>query len=166
MSKITTSHIIKGVIITTAIIIIGLVVEKTNAKPGSIAQRVPALLIISGVAISVIIFSRKTSTYAFGELFLHGFRTAAVVVCLMALYTFIVARWFTAPPTLAEIEAAKKELMQQQQLMPQEAEVKVKESIPNQWIFKVGITLFGTLISGALGAGTGALVCSHKNNSP
>jgi hypothetical protein len=163
MEKKPLSHIIKGLIIVTLVIGTSFIIEKAGLSSKSFAILLPSLLLIIGIAVSGILFSKQTNVKIFAEIFAHGFKTAAVVICLMAVYTYSISKFFTPPPSATEIEIIKKDLLSHGNIMPQEVEQKVNEGLKNEWIFKVGQSIFSSLVAGAIGAGLGALIRSKSN---
>lgn len=163
MEKKPLSHIIKGLIIVAVIIIFNLVIEKSGLALKGFIAYLPSLLLIGGVVFSGILFGRQNNTRIFAEIFAHGFKTAAVVICLLAIYTYVATKWISAPPDAAMIESARKELIEKGNIMPQEAEQKVKEALKNRWVFMVAQSIFASLVGGAIGAGLGALIGSKRN---
>lgn len=163
MEKKPLSHIIKGLVIVAAIIAVNLIIEKTGLPFKGFVAYLPSLLLIVGVAFSCILFSRQKKTTQFAEIFGHGFKTASVIICLMAVYTYVSVKFLSAPLDAATIENAKKELIEKGNIMPQEAEQKVKEALKNRWVFLVAQSIFASLVGGAIGAGLGALIGSKRS---
>jgi hypothetical protein len=162
MTQLPVSHIAKGFMTVAVIIAISLVIEKTGIPVRGLTAYLPTLLLVAGVTFSAIAFSKQQRTTAFPEIFAHGFKTAAVVICLLAIYTYIHAKWLSGPPDTLTLENAKKELIEKGNIMPQEAEQKVKEALKNQWVFLVAQSIFSSLVAGTLGAAIGALISSKK----
>jgi hypothetical protein len=163
MDKKPWSHITKGLVVVAVIIAINLIIEKTGLALKGVIAYMPSLLLIGGIALSGIVFSKQNQTTVFAEIFAHGFKTAAVVICFLALYTYVATKFISTPPDMAMIEEAKKELMEKGNLMPQEADQKVKEALKNRWVFLVAQSIFASLVGGAIGAGLGALIASKRN---
>jgi Protein of unknown function (DUF4199) len=162
MEKKPLSHIIKGLIIVAAIISFNLSIEKSGLPFKGLVAYLPSLLLIAGVAVSCIVFGKQKKTTQFAELFAHGFKTASVIICLMAVYTYVSVKFISAPLDAATIENAKKELIEKGNIMPLEAEQKVKEALNNRWVFLVAQSIFASLVGGAVGAGLGALISSKR----
>lgn len=163
MEKKPLSHIVKGTIIVAVIIVVNLFIEKSGWPLKGFTAYLPSLLLIAGVALSGMLFSKQKNTRVFGEIFSHGFKTAAVVICLLAIYAYVSAKWISAPLDTITIENAKKELIEKGNIMPQEADQKVKEALKNRWVFLVAQSIFASLMGGAIGAGLGALISSKRN---
>jgi hypothetical protein len=156
------SHIYKGIIVVLLVAAVSFIVTKIPSNTHPAIAYLPTLVIVLGVALSGIIFSQQKPTRIFADIFSHGFKTAAVVICLWALYTFIAARWLAPLPNALTLQAWKKELLSSGNIMPQEVDKKLQEAINNRWVFLVAQSIFVSLISGCMGAGLGALVGSRK----
>jgi hypothetical protein len=150
------SHIIKGLIISAALITVSLVLQHLKT-PSATWQWLPTLLLVIGVAASCLVFFwQAEETPKFGAVFAHGFRTTAVITCLMALYTFITVRFIFPHSSPDEIDAAAKAIRQQGNLMTQEAKEQAIAAAKNSWIMAVSGVIFVTVISGLAGSLAGA----------
>jgi Protein of unknown function (DUF4199) len=158
-----TSHISKGLVIVAVLIILDLVLQKTGVSLPKGLQYLPTVFLIAGVLFSCIIFARQSGgKLKFGDIFAHGFKTTAVITCLMAVYTFFAVKFIYPPPSAADIEAATKGIEQQGNMMPQEARERATDAAKKMWIMVVPGVIFVSLISGLTGSLAGAAL-AKKN---
>lgn len=157
-----TSHILKGLIIVVLLIALDLIFQSLKAAPPMWVRFLPMIIIMSGVAASVYVFSKQICGLNFKESFVHGLKTTAVVTCLFALYTYIAAKFIYPPLSKAEIEAAVQELLKAGNLTPDEARSKAVESGKMMWVIMVSGVIFVSLINGLIGSLIGAAI-SKKN---
>jgi Protein of unknown function (DUF4199) len=157
------SHITKGLITVAVLIILDLVLQKTGATLPNGLQYLPTILLMAAVLVSCIIFANQSGgKLKFGDVFAHGFKTTAVIACLMAVYTFFAVKFIYPAPSAADLEAATKGLEQQGNMMPQEAKEKAVEAAKKMWIMVVSGVIFVSLVSGLIGSLAGALL-AKKN---
>lgn len=88
-NKITT-HITKGIIISLIFIVYSLAGHLLNIEFESWYGWVAAALFITAIIISVNIYGKQlNNNVTFGNLFSHGFKTTAVVICITFLFTLL-----------------------------------------------------------------------------
>jgi hypothetical protein len=156
-------HLIKGIVIGVILILLNFFVRKSGglALPG-VLQFLPTVLMAAGVAIACMMFGADTrGTLGFGDIFAHGFKTTAVVTFLVAIYTFIMAK-FVFPVSAHEIDEAVKSLVAQGNVMTPEARRMAEASAKKAWIIEVSGTIFATLITGLLGSLLGSALAKKK----
>lgn len=158
-----TSHIIKGITVVVVLIGLDLFLQKSGLQITTGLQYLPTLILVAGVAISCIIFAKQSATaLKFADVFAHGFKTTAVIACLMAVYTFFAVKYIYPPPSAADIEATSKAIQQQGNTMPAEADRMALEGVKRMWVLVVPKVIFVSLVSGLIGALAGAAL-AKKN---
>jgi hypothetical protein len=164
MEREITSRITKGVIIVCAMIVLDVILQKTQHPVPDGIRYLPRLVItFVGVLAGCILYSKQSAGHpGFGDVFAHGFRTTAVIAFLMALYTFVAVRWMYGAPTPAEMDAAVKAIEQQGNALHEEAKQQAARAAENRWIIYVSLSIFVSLIPGLLGSLAGAAV-TKKN---
>jgi hypothetical protein len=156
-------HLIKGIVIAVIWILLNFFVRKSGgvSLPG-ILQFLPSVIIVAGVAVACILFGSDTrGTLGFGDIFAHGFKTTAVVTFLVAIYTFIMAK-FVFPVSAHEIDEAVKSLVDQGNVMTAEARRLAEANAKKAWIIEVSGTIFATLVTGLLGSLLGSALAKKK----
>lgn len=157
-----TSHILKGVIVFVILIALDLLFQSLKTAPPQWVRLLPMIFIMSGVAVSVYIFSKQSGGINFKEAFAHGLKTTAVITFLFAVYTYFAVKFIYPPIAKEEIEAAVQELMKQGKFTPDEARSKAIEGSRKMWVIMVSGVIFVSLISGLVGSLAGAAI-SKKN---
>lgn len=167
MEKKITSRIVKGVIITGILIALDLILLQVYHPPTERLRYLPRLVIVLvGIWVSCYIFYKQSGgAVSFGEVFIHGFRTTAVIAFLMAVYTFIAVKAIEPPPSAAEMEAAVKAIEQTGNTLHEEALRQAAASAKSRWIIYVSVSIFATLIPGLLGSLAGAAFAKKSNNT-
>ena len=75
-----TSHIIKGIVVVAILVALDLFLQKSGLQITTGLQYLPTLILVAGVVISCIIFAKQSATaLKFGDVFVHGFKTTAVI---------------------------------------------------------------------------------------
>lgn len=90
MKENITSHITKGLIIALILIAINIVGQLTKLVYESWFGWIGLIVFLITVVASVIYFGKQLNeNLTFGILFTHGFKTSAVVICILFLYTLL-----------------------------------------------------------------------------
>ena len=157
-----TSHIMKGLIIVTILIVLYIVLQRTNTS-NSFMKVLPTLLLAISVVISCLLFAKQMDgRVKFMEIFRHGFKTTAVITFFLVIYFFVDIKYVAPPVSQQEIEAAAKALQQQGNLMPIEAHDRAVEASKKIWMLVISGTIFVSIISGAVGSVLGSFL-AKKN---
>jgi hypothetical protein len=129
----TSSHLLKGVLISLLAIVADLLLSKLNPATTD-GNRYLARMIVAfaGVFISSFIYVRQTGASTLGEIFAHGFRITALVAFLLAVYTYVAIKFIYPPPSAAEMDAAVKAIEQQGVALGQEARRVAEKSAANR----------------------------------
>lgn len=90
MNEKITSHIIKGVIISVLLILTNLTGQLTKLVFLSWFGWIEISIFLVGIMIATFYYGKQmNSQVTFGQLFTHGFKTTAVVICLVFIYSWI-----------------------------------------------------------------------------
>lgn len=164
MEKKITSHLVKGVIIVSTLILLDVVLQKAyTSVPDGVRYMSRLVICFVGVLGGAILYMKQTGgAPSFGEVFSHGFKTTAVIAFLMALYTFVAVKFIYPPPGTAEMEAAVKAIEQQGSALHEEAQQLAAKAAENRWIVYVSMSIFASLIPGLLGSLAGGVI-AKKN---
>lgn len=88
MEKKITSHVTKGLIISLILIVIGLAFYFSGLYLENWAQYIVLVIYIAAIIWSVLVYGKENeNAVTFGNLFVHGFKIAAVVTCIMIVYS-------------------------------------------------------------------------------
>ncbi|MDR3715281.1 MAG: DUF4199 domain-containing protein [Puia sp.] len=167
MEKKITSHITKGLFIVLILALLDVVAGIWDFKLASWFRWIPTLVLFAAVIGSSIHYgSQNNYRVSFGDLFAYGFKTTAVVGCLLIFYTLL-SIFVLFPET--------KEIALQQARSEMERDGKLTEEAINQGLsitrkffvpFAIAGALFGTILVGALGSLVGAAVTRKNPVSP
>ena len=84
------SHIVKGAIISVLLILINLTGQVTKWVYLSWFGWIEIILFLMGILIATLYYGKQMNNQVtFGQLFTHGFKTTAVVICLVFVYTLL-----------------------------------------------------------------------------
>ncbi|MBC7904666.1 MAG: DUF4199 domain-containing protein [Gemmatimonadaceae bacterium] len=159
-----TSHIVKGLIIAAILVVLDLVARKSGVRVDeSFIKWLPGTIMILGFTFSGWYYAKQLDgQVSFGTVFAHGFKTAAVTICMLALYTWISVKFLY--PEFAEetFKNAAEQLAKEKNIMPGEVQAKATEAAKKAWILAVSGVLFLGLIFGLIGASLGAAIAKKK----
>ena len=156
--------LVKGLITGLAMIVFSLVLIYGKLPADSGFQYVGYALYASGIAWTLLDYSHSPEyNPRFGDIFGQGFRCFIVVILLMVIFTAVYG-WMH--PEIAE-EAAKNykaDLLKQGNKTPGEIETMVTAAKRQFLTSNIMLTIFGSLIMGAIftAAGAGLLLMRKK----
>lgn len=88
-TKVTTS-LTKGVIIALILIVYGLAIYFTNQIGNQALSYLQQAIFLAGIIWSCILYSKQmNANVTFGNVFGHGFKTAAAVIAIIVIYTVL-----------------------------------------------------------------------------
>lgn len=154
-----------GLIISLILIVITLVLYFANLYMESWAQYIGLAVIVGGIVWAVRNHGKETDYSAtFGNLFGFGFKTAAVITCIMILYT--IASGYIFPEIKEKILASATEQALAKPNANEEEVQKGMEMFANNYnLFIVLGILFWYLLFGAIASLIGAAV-TKKEKKP
>jgi hypothetical protein len=163
-NKVTTP-LTKGLIISLVIIVLDIIAGFAGYRFESWYTWLPTIIFCGAIIWACINYANQmNNAVTFGNVFAHGFKTTAVVTCILIVYTLISI--YLLFPNMKEIALEK--ARQQMEKNPD-----VSEEMADQAIamtsrlfvpFAIGGALIGNLISGALASVLGAAFA--KKNPP
>jgi hypothetical protein len=164
MEKKVISHITKGLILAAIVIALDLIFQQPKLRGQESVQYLLRFgIVFAGIVASCVVFAKQTGgPLKFGEVFSHGFKATAVIAFLVAIYTFFAVKFIYPPPSAEEMEAAVKVMMQQKNVLEQEAKQLAAEAAKKRWIIYVSLSFFVSIIPGLLGSAIGGAV-AKKN---
>lgn len=166
-NKPVTSHLTKGFIIVLIMVVLDLISGFAKFKYESWFTWIPTLILCAAIIWACISYANQmNNSVSFGNVFAHGFKTTAVVACIMVLYTLLSV--FVIFPESKEmaIEKARQE-MEANPDMPESTIEQGIEMTRRLFIpIAIGASLLGTLIVGAIAALLGAAFAKKNPPSP
>jgi hypothetical protein len=165
MENKVTSHISKGLIISLILIVLDLISGFAGIKFETWFQWIPTLIFFVAIIWACINYANQmNNAVTFGNVFAHGFKTTAVITCLMIVYTIISV--YVIFPETKELSLEKaRQQMEQNPDLPEDAVEQGLEMTRRLFMpFLIGGALLVFLITGALASVLGAAFA--KKNPP
>jgi NADH:ubiquinone oxidoreductase subunit 6 (subunit J) len=166
MEQKVTTPVVKGLIITLILAVLDLVGGFAHLKLETWFKWIPTLVLCAAIIWACISYgSQLNGNTTFGNAFAHGFKTSAVVACILILYTLL-SIYIIFPETKdLAIEEARKQMEAKGNIpdatIDQALEMTRKFFLP----FAIGGALIGTLIVGAIASLIGAAVTKKNPNA-
>ena len=158
---------IKGLLIALVVIIFGIIGYYTGLGFSTTWYNwVVNLVLLAAIIFACVHFAnQKEGFVTFGNVFLHGFKISAVVTIIMLVYTLLA---FTVlfpdmKEKIFEMQAAQMEKQGMDEDKMEQATSAMKNFF---WPITIGVTIFGTLIWGAISSLIGAAVAKKKKFNP
>ncbi len=166
MEKEITTHIVKGVIITLILIVFGLVTYFTGTYMNKAVQYIQYVILFAGIIWSCILYANQlNNNVTFGNIFAHGFKTTAVIMALLCVYTFISLK-FLFPEMQDKIFIEARKNMEAQGAADADIAKGLKMMKDNFMVFAIGGILLMFSIFGAIASLIGAAVAKKKPTDP
>ncbi|CAL1517641.1 DUF4199 domain-containing protein [Chitinophaga sp. MM2321] len=156
-------HLAYGIVTALALILISVAFYLLKLNQESWAGWVSTLVLVAGVVMSCIAYSKANPDGTFGNIFANGFRTTAVITVLSILSTLLFIYIF---PDIKEqaVEAARKKMESQHQseeAIENALAITRKMFIP----FVIGFSLFFNVLFGVLASVVGGVIGRRNLNS-
>ena len=167
MEQKVTSPVLKGVIITLLLIVLGLIVYFANQMENSAIQYIQYAILCIGIIWSCVSYAKQLNgNVTFGNVFAHGFKTTAVVAALLAVYTFIAVKFLFPDIVDKSLAMAKKEMEEKGTLSDEQME-QALSMVRNFFVpFAIGGILVMFAIIGAISSLIGAAVAKKNPKDP
>jgi hypothetical protein len=162
-----TSHITKGIIISLVLIVLDFVGGMAKIKMESWFRWIPTLIFCAAIIWACINYATQMHNYVtFGNVFAHGFKTTAVVTCLMVVYAVLSVYIISPEQKELALEEARKQLEKNNQMSDSDIETALEFTRRMFVPIAIGGTLLGTLIVGAIASLLGAAFAKKTPPSP
>ena len=167
MENKVTSHITKGLIISLILVVLDLISGLAGFRFANWYKWIPTVIIIFAVIISCIIYGKQLhNNTSFGNVFAHGFKTTAVIICIMVLYTLI-SIFVLFPETRGlYLEMIRKQMEEQGNVSQDAIEKGLEVTRRFFFPFVLAGTIFGTGFFGAIASLLGAAFTKKRPQSP
>ncbi len=163
----TTTPIVKGIIITLILIVFGLVIYFSGQFGNQSLQYVQYLILIGGIIWSCIYYAKQLNgNTTFGNVFAHGFKTTAVIICLLAVYTFISVEFLFPDMVDKVLDEARKNMEAQKTLTSDQIQTGLDITRRFFLPFAIGGIIIIFAIVGAIASLIGAAVAKKNPQSP
>jgi hypothetical protein len=165
-NKVTTP-LTKGLIISLIVIVIDIIASFAGFRFETWYTWVPTLIFCAAIIWACINYANQmNNAVTFGNVFAHGFKTTAVVTCILIVYTLL-SLYLLFPDTK---EVALEKARQQMEKNPEVSEEMIDQAMEmtNRLFvpFAIGGALIGNLISGALASVLGAAFARKNPPAP
>jgi Protein of unknown function (DUF4199) len=166
MKQQPTSHIIKGLIIAAILIGLNLLLVLSPLKNAAWFAFLPTVILVVLNIANVIHYSRQLNfNCSFGNGFAFGFKTVAVVTCVMFVYTWLSLNYFFPLMKADALRQTREAIAKQPDVLPGKVEELTANAMKNYMPFRMSLVIMSTLVVGAVGAAIGAgLAPKSKNN--
>jgi hypothetical protein len=166
MEKKITPHTTKGLLLALLLIIIDIVASIAGIKFETWFRWLPTLIFLAVIIWACINYANQMDNQlTFGNLFVHGFKTSAVVASIMVIYT-VLSLYVIFPEQIEQgLEMARQQMEEKnipQANIDQGLELARKFNVP----FAIMGAIFGTLIVGAIGSLIGGAIAKKNPPSP
>jgi hypothetical protein len=159
-----TSPVLKGLLIALLLIVISVVSYATNQSDASWNKWASNIILLGGIIVSCIIYANQNNgNVTFGNVFANGFKTGAVVTCLMIVFTVL---FITLKPEIKELamEKAREGMAQKQNVSEADAEKGMEIMSKFFYPIMIGAILLMDLVMSVIGALIGAAVAKKNPN--
>jgi NADH:ubiquinone oxidoreductase subunit 6 (subunit J) len=161
-----TSPVLKGVIITLLLIVLGLIIYFTGQMENKSIGYLQYVILVGGIIWSCISYAKQMNgNVTFGNVFAHGFKTTAVVAALLAVYTFIAVKFLFPDMVDKALEIAKKD-MESKNLTDEQMQTGLDMARKFFVPFAIGGILIGFAIIGCISSLIGAAVAKKNPQGP
>ncbi len=162
-----TSPLTKGLIISLILIVLDIIAGFAGYRFQTWYQWLPTIVFCVAIIWACINYANQmNNAVTFGNVFGHGFKTTAVITCIMIVYTLIAI--FVLFPDMKDmaIEKAREQMAKNpnvsEEMADQAIEMTKRLFIP----FAIGGALLGYLIAGAIASLLGAAFARKNPPTP
>jgi len=160
--KITTP-VVKGVIITLILIVFGLVMYFTGQFENRALGSIQYLILFGGIVWGCVQYANQMNgAVTFGNVFSHGFKTTAVIIVLLSIYTFLSFKFIFPDIQEKIIESARQKMESDNKMSDEQIQQAIDLTRKFFLPFAIGGIIIGFGILGALASLLGAAV-AKKN---
>jgi hypothetical protein len=165
-SKVT-STLTKGLIISLIIIVVDVIAGFAGLRFESWYTWVPTIIFCAAIIWACINYANQmNNAVTFGNVFAHGFKTTAVVTCILIVYTLLSIYLLFPDMKDVALEKARQEMEKNPQ-MSEETVDQAMEMTNRLFVpFAIGGALIGNLISGAIASLLGAAFARKNPPTP
>ena len=164
-TKVTTP-VIKGLIISMILIVIGLAIYFTGQVANKSLGYLQYLILFAGILWGCIFYAKQLNgNVSFGNVFAHGFKTTAVVTVILVLYTVLALTVLFPEMKDKLVEQAELE-MEKQSMSDSQREQAVSMMKNYMMPFAIAGILFFFMVIGLIASLIGAAAANKKPLDP
>jgi 1,4-dihydroxy-2-naphthoate octaprenyltransferase len=166
MEKKVTTSVTAGVIISLIIIVISVLGYVLNLDQQTWFRWISVLLFIGGIIYTCINYANQMDgNVTFGNTFAFGFKTSAVVTCLVLLFSIIFISIFPDIKDKA-MDVARKQMEEKNQLSQEQIDNGIAFAKKSFMLFLILGVIFLYLIFGLLSSLVGAAIAKKNPQTP
>lgn len=168
MDNKVTSNVIKGLIIALVLVLMDVASTLGDFKFDKWYLFLPTIFMIGGIIWACITYANQMdNNVTFGNIFAHGFKTSAVIACMLFAYTLL-AIFFLFPEMKEKaLEQAITQFESQGNNMPEATKEKALKVTDKLFVpIEISRAVLGTLIVGVISSLIGAAVAKKKPVTP
>jgi len=167
MEQKVTSHIVKGLIIALILVIVNVIGHVTNLAFDSWYNWIGTIIFFGGVIWSVNYYGKQVNNnVTFGNLFAHGFKTTAVITCIVFVFT-VISVYVLFPDFIDQmIQKQMEESRKTNNLSDEQFEQGMAMAKKIGTIAALAGSILGSLIVGALASLIGAAATRKNPQGP
>ena len=164
-TKVTTP-VVKGLIISMILIVIGLAIYFSGQIGNKSLGYLQYLILLGGIIWACINYANQlNNNVAFGNVFAHGFKTTAVVTVIVIVYSILAFKVLF--PDMQEMMIQQAELEMEKQSMSDSQREQATSMMKNYMVpFAIAGILFFFLVIGLIASLIGAAVAKKKPLDP
>lgn len=165
-SKVT-STLTKGLIISLIIIVVDVIAGFAGLRFESWYTWVPTIIFCAAIIWACINYANQmNNAVTFGNVFAHGFKTTAVVTCILIVYTLLSIYLLFPDMKDVALERARQEMEKNPQMSEETIDQAMEMTNRLFLPFAIGGALIGNLISGAIASLLGAAFARKNPPTP
>ncbi|MCY7421484.1 MAG: DUF4199 domain-containing protein [Chitinophagaceae bacterium] len=164
-TKVTTP-VVKGLIISMILIVIGLAIYFSGQMANKSLGYLQYLILLGGVIWACINYAKQLNhNVTFGNVFAHGFKTTAVVTVITIVYTVLAFKVLF--PEMQDVLIRQAELEMEKQSLSDDQREQAIGMVRNYMVpFAIGGVLFFFMVIGLIGSLIGAAAAKKHPQDP
>ena len=165
-NKVTTP-LTKGLIIALVIVVLDIIAGFAGYRFESWYTWVPTIIFFGAIIWACINYANQmNNAVTFGNVFAHGFKTTAVVTCILIVYTLIAIYLLFPDMKEMALEKARQQMEKNPDVSEEMADQAIEMTNRLFVPFAIGGALIGNLIAGALASVLGAAFARKNPPAP
>ncbi|MBI3717918.1 MAG: DUF4199 domain-containing protein [Sphingobacteriales bacterium] len=166
MEKKVTSHVTKGLILALVLIVVDVAATVLNIKYETWFKWLPTLFFCIVIIWACINYANQMdNNVTFGNVFVHGFKTSAVIACIMVLYV-ILSIFVLFPDQIDKVLDVARKQMEEKNLPESNIDQGIAFTKKLYVPFAIGGAVIGSLLVGAIASLIGGAIAKKNPPSP
>ncbi len=165
-TKVTTP-LVKGLIISLLLIIYGLILRFTGQSQNMALVYSGTIIFVAGIIWACANYSQQLkANVTFGNEFAHGFKTSAVIIAIMLIYTIISIKFLFPEMVNQSIAITRQKLEQSGKMSDSQIDSYVSTVKDHFMLIAVANIIIGFAIIGLISSLIGAAIAKKKPRDP